>query len=206
MESMKHSIRYPSLFFKDLNYYFSSSYCLFFRAKCIEKLNDIVDEYAGYAASKLDYCIILDSIVDVSCRVLDISISLPSQSGFEKLMSVITHRCPKLDKLYICAEYYRGMVLSNTSAISNSHIALNHLTLLHFTNQYLAENHHLESLSTIVGATCPNLTDLRLDNFDNNGNKKLILFLLIKKELVDALFSGKGNKVYRQQDHHHLAY
>ena len=137
--------------------------------------------------SNLDYCVILDGILDVQCLRLEISTPPPSRFSFRKLMSVISNRCPYLYRLYITfCDNNSGMVLSKSSTVSH-HPQLNNLLDLHLLTENPVPNFILEPVLSIIGSTCPELTSLYLNAFANIG-KKLVLNLLIKRDFIDALF------------------
>ncbi len=155
----------------------------------MEKLNIKVteDKVDNGPPSNLDYCVILDGILDVQCLRLEISTPPPSRFSFHKLMSVISNRCPYLYRLYITfCNNNSGMVLSKSTTVSY-YAQLNNLLDLHLFTENPVPNFILEPVLSIIGSTCPELTSLYLNAFANMG-KKLTLNLLIKRDFVEALF------------------
>jgi len=151
----------------------------------------------------MDYCTILEGILDDHFEILEIITPLPCRSSFSRLMSVLSHECPKLNWLEITfsnnhAGIQLALVTPETPTPQLS-FSLDHLKSLSlYRHSWLEEDDEplplvsLESVLGIIGQTCPELEELDFSNFPNIDEKRSILALLLGQDLARAIFPTGG--------------
>lgn len=181
------------------------------RETCLEKMNQLfksqqedcyvdrqhqpVKELYGQLS---DVSVMLDCILDSSFLGLELVIPYPSLQSFSSLLSVISHRCPQLERLSI---FFKHISIWKSHAMSDimkpSALPLRPLPCL--MSLSLSDGHrdyrHSNTAPApecgfifgIVGKCFPALSKFRFDGFPLR--KMDVLKLIVKEELADIIFA-----------------
>jgi len=153
-----------------------------------------VELEAAAMGPPMDYCTILDGLLDESLEHLELSTPPPSRESFTKLMWVIASRCPQLKTLSIT---FFNKNLGVKLAVTPEPILNPRLENLHTLGLCSEDRDRgvvlpcLESVLGIIGQTCPKLEVLDMSDFCNL-EKRSILALLMGEDLARALFPLEG--------------
>lgn len=192
-----------------LQFYFECIFFTNFRENCVKKWNhnvDFLNEIKVNNSNILeDMCVILDCILDENFKELDINIPIPTFGYFSKLLSIISHRSPSLEKLKITFHHIRErrvkptredndpslqeLMISEGAELNSN--CLKSLTVIH--NRALKPlllstdgSHNNRSILSIIGKRCPTLSKLSLEGFCMRKND--VLGIVINEELADTFF------------------
>ena len=140
---------------------YSSLITLYYtREICLGKLNDMVSKKVTAASEGplMDYCTILEGILDDHFEILEIITPLPCRSSFFKLMAVFSQRCPKLKWLDITfSNNHAGIQLAVSPGTPSPQLTfcLDHLKSLSlYRSSWLEEDDEplpLVSLESVLG-------------------------------------------------------